>query len=132
MKKLLMIGSLCTAALLLAGVSAFAHHGSRISYDMGKMVTVEGVVTEFDWLNPHVYFQFDVTDESGKVVHWIAETDPPSGMTRYGWNKSYLKAGEKVTVTVWPSKTGAPRGFMAKVVKGDGTVTDHTGQLPPE
>ena len=99
---------------------------------MNRMVTVDGTVTEFDWLNPHVYFQFDVTDENGSVAHWIAETDPPSTMTRYGWNKSYLKAGEKVKVTVWPSKTGAPRGFLAKLVKADGTVTDHTGQLPPE
>jgi hypothetical protein len=120
------------AALFMAAGSALAHHGSRISYDMNRMVTVEGTVTEFDWLNPHVYFQFDVTDDKGNVAHWIAETDPPSGMTRYGWNKNYLKAGEKVTVTVWPSKTLAPRGFLAKLVKADGTVTDHTGQQPPE
>jgi hypothetical protein len=132
MKSKLFIGTGVAAGLLIAAGSLLAHHGSRISYDMNRMVTVEGTVIEFDWLNPHVYFQFDVTDDKGNVVHWIAETDPPSGMTRYGWNKSFLKAGEKVTVTVWPSKTGAPRGFLAKLVKADGKVTDHTGQLPPE
>jgi len=99
---------------------------------MDKMVTVQGVVTEFSWANPHVYFLFDVTDDKGKVIHWAAETDPPSTMTRYGWNKDYLKVGDKVTVTVWPSKVGSPRGFLAKLVKEDGTLTDHTGQLPPE
>jgi hypothetical protein len=122
-----------SAGLLIAGASvALAHHGSRISYDMNKMVTVKGVITEFDWTNPHVYFLFDVKDDSGKVVNWAAETDPPSTMTRYGWNKNYLKVGDQVEVTVWPSKVGAPRGFMAKLVKADGTVTDHTNALPPE
>jgi hypothetical protein len=53
-------------------------------------------------------------------------------MTRYGWNKNYLKPGDKVSVTVWPSKVGAPRGFLAKLVKADGTVTDHTTALPQE
>jgi hypothetical protein len=96
------------------------------------MVTVKGVITEYDWTNPHVYFLFDVKDDSGKVVNWAAETDPPSTMTRYGWNKNYLKVGDQVEVTVWPSKVGAPRGFMAKLVKADGTVTDHTNALPQE
>jgi hypothetical protein len=122
-----------TAGLLAISASlALAHHGSRISYDMSQMVTVKGVVTEYSWNNPHVYFLFDVKDETGKVTSWAAETDPPSTMTRYGWSKNYLKVGDEVTVTVWPSKVGAPRGFLAKLVKADGTVTDHTGQLPPE
>jgi len=122
-----------SVGLLVAGASvALAHHGSRISYDMNKMVTVKGVITEYDWTNPHVYFLFDVKDDSGKVVNWAAETDPPSTMTRYGWNKNYLKVGDQVEVTVWPSKVGAPRGFMAKLVKADGTVTDHTNALPQE
>jgi hypothetical protein len=131
MKKLISSAVLVAGLLTISSI-ALAHHGSRISYDMNKMVTVEGTVTEFDWTNPHVYFLFDVKDEKGTTVNWAAETDPPSTMTRYGWNKNYLKVGDKVTVTVWPSKVGAPRGFMAKLVKADGTVTDHTGQLPPE
>src|SRR5579871_1519440 len=131
MKKLISSVALFAGLLISTGVM-FAHHGSRISYDMNKMVTVEGTITEFDWTNPHVYFLFDVKDDKGNTVNWAAETDPPSTMTRYSWNKNYLKVGDKVTVTVWPSKAGAPRGFMAKVVKADGAVTDHTGQLPPE
>lgn len=108
--------------LIASGHVAWAHHGSRISYDMSRMVTVEGVITEFDFVNPHVYFLFDVTDDKGNVTHWAAETGPPSGFAAQGWNRNTLKPGDKVTVTVWPSKVGAPRGFLAKIVKGDGTV----------
>jgi hypothetical protein len=120
------------ALLAMSGSVAMAHHGSRISYDMGHMVTMEGTITEFDYTNPHVYLLYDVTDDKGSVTHWAAETDPPSRMVHYGWNKNFLKPGDKITITVWPSKVGSPRGFLAKLVKADGTVTDHTGQQPPE
>lgn len=111
----------------------FMHHGSRVSYDMTRMVTLKGRIKEVHFVNPHVYFTFDVKDEQGNVVEWGAETDPPIMMINsYGWSRSYLKAGDEVTVTVWPSKAGAPRGFLAKVVTADGKVTDHTQQLPPQ
>jgi len=111
----------------------WGHHGSRISYDMTKTVTVTGIVKEFRYQNPHVYFTFDVTDEKGEVTTWGAETDSPIVMERrYQWNRHFLAPGDKVTVTLWKSKVDAPRGFMAKLVRPDGTITDHSGQLPQE
>ena len=117
------------AAWMLAPARLPAHHGSRISYDMTRQVTVKGVVKEFVYTNPHVYFTFDVTDDQGRVVEWAAETDSPIRMeSRYHWSRRYLKPGDEVTVTVWPSKAGAPRGFLAKLVTADGKVTDHSEQ----
>jgi uncharacterized protein DUF6152 len=117
------------AAILTVGGRASAHHGSRVSYDLTKTVTLKGIVKEFNYINPHVYFTFDVKDGKGKVTEWGAETDPPIMMgNRYGWSKRYLKPGDQVTVTVWPSKAGAPRGFLAKLVTADGKVTDHSEQ----
>ena len=70
MRTNLLTGIAVLAGLLTIGSGvALAHHGSRISYDMTRMVTVDGVVTEFDWTNPHVYFLFDVTDDKGQKVH---------------------------------------------------------------
>jgi hypothetical protein len=104
------------AILFIAGTTmAWAHHGSRISYDLDKKVTVEGVVTELDFVNPHVYFLFDVTEKDGKVTSWAAETLPPATFAARGWNKNTLKAGDKVVVTLFPSNTGAARGFLVKV-----------------
>jgi hypothetical protein len=61
-----------TALIFVAAGSQllWAHHGSRISNDMSRTVTIQGVVTEYDFVNPHVYFMFDVTDNKGEVVHW--------------------------------------------------------------
>jgi hypothetical protein len=100
------------AAALLSAGPASAHHGSRVSYDLTKTVTLTGIVREVSYTNPHVYFTFDVTDEKGKVTEWGAETDPPIMLERrYNWSKKYVKAGDKVTVTVWSSKVEA-RGFL--------------------
>lgn len=122
------------AALLLsillgsAGIAS-AHHGSRASYDLTKQVTLKGVIKEFVYVNPHIYFTFDVKDDQGHVTEWAAETDPPMMMERrFHWTRHLLKPGDEVTVTVWPSKVGAPRGFLAKLVTPDGKVTDHSDQ----
>ena len=120
--------------MLLAGVLTvvglvWAHHASRISYDVMKQVTLNGVVKEFVYVNPHVYFTFDVKDDQGHVTEWAAETDSPIRMeNRFHWSRHYLKPGDEVTVTVWPSKMGAPRGFLAKLMTADGKVTDHSDQ----
>ena len=117
------------ALMLVFGGSLLAHHGSRISYDLTKTVTLKGTIREVQYVNPHVYFLFDVKDAQGNVTEWGAETDPPIMLERrYGWSKRYLKAGDEVTVTMWPSKVGAPRGFLAKLVTADGKVLDHSEQ----
>ena len=121
-----------------AGVAsvASAHHGSAISYDITKSVTLTGVVTEWVWRNPHCFVMFDVTDEQGKVVNWGAETHPTTFLVRnevkgvpVPLSASSFKAGDKVTVTMFPSRVGAPRGLLAKLVTADGTVLLDDGDV---
>lgn len=119
-------------ALVVAGLvpgAVSAHHGSAASYDIGKQVTLTGVVTEVVWQNPHVFIMFDVTDGTGKVVNWGAETHPPAQMLRnrvdnaaLPWSRNTVKRGDKVTITLFPSWVDTPRGLLAKVVSGDGKV----------
>ena len=103
----------------ILGAPLFAHHGN-IAYDTEKKVTVKGTVTQLIWSNPHCMLQFDVTDESGQVVHWIAETENPSTMSRNGWTEKSFKAGDPVTVTVLPLKNGRPIGRIVEVVSANG------------
>ena len=118
--------------LLALGAPMFAHHGSRISYDLARMVTVTGTITEFQWQNPHVYLKLDVKGEDGEIRNWSAETYSPVVMTRNGWGRRTLKFGDTVTVTVWPSKIGTPLGFLAKITLPDGHTTDLTSAGGPE
>jgi len=64
--------------LLLISIPVLAHHGTNISYDSSKPVTLKGVMTDVHYKNPHPQVFFDVTDESGKVAHWVGEVAPLS------------------------------------------------------
>lgn len=120
--------SFFVAALAVTNL-AMAHHGSRISYDLSKTVTLKGIVKEFSYENPHIYITFEVKDDNGNVTLWAAETDPPAMMSRkFGWSRHYIKPGDEVTISLWPSKVGSTRGFLARLVTADGRVTDHTEQ----
>lgn len=119
---------------ILAGTSLVAHHGSAVSYDIDKQVTLTGTVTEVVWRNPHIFIMFDVKDDKGNVVNWGAESHPPAGMARNRVNDVLLpftsttvKAGDVVTIVVFPSRINAPRGLLAKVVK-DGKVLLDDGE----
>jgi hypothetical protein len=109
---------------LMFSLPLLAHHGSRVSYDMTKELTMKGTVTEYQYQNPHIYIMYDVKDEKGDVVHWGVETYSPIVMVQQQWEKRSLKIGDEITVTVRPSKAGSPRGFLVKLVFPDGKVTD--------
>lgn len=117
MRQALIVSMALALGFLATGGAAFAHHGSRAYYDMTKQVTLTGTVTSFAWQNPHVYVLFDVKNSQGQVIHWGAETYSPTALEyQHGWTQNTLKPGQEITITVWPAKSGAPRGFISKVV----------------
>ncbi len=127
MKSKLLAVCLLFTAVLMVGSPALAHHGSGVSYILNKGVTMEGTVTEFRWQNPHVYIMYDVKDAQGNVVTWGAETHSPIVCEdEDGWTKSTLKQGDKITITVYPSKISTPRGLLAKIVLNGKVIIDDT------
>jgi Family of unknown function (DUF6152) len=111
--------SFAVVGLLAVSLPLFAHHGYA-AYDTDKQVTLKGTVTRFVWSNPHCMVQLDVTDESGHVAHWIAETENPSAMIRVGWTDKSLKVGDQITLTALPVKSGAPVGRIIEIVLSNG------------
>jgi Family of unknown function (DUF6152) len=119
MKSRLIKGFLAAAAFLSISVSLFAHHGNA-AYD-SRSVTVKGVVTAWEWKNPHTFLKFDAKDEQGNVTHWLGEWNAPSTLINFGITAKSFKAGEEVTVTMnGMSKTGQPVGRVTKVILPDG------------
>ncbi|MBZ5642814.1 MAG: hypothetical protein LAO19_08655 [Acidobacteriia bacterium] len=120
-----------TAAMLLLGVTAFAHHGGS-EYDTKNLVTLKGTVTEFHWANPHCQVFVDAKDSSGKVVNWAVETLAPAVLKRAGWNKETLHAGDEISITFAPSVRGNPVGMIRKVVlpSGKELTGGSIGELP--
>jgi len=109
-------------AILLAGAPPLlAHHGNA-SYE-NKEVTIKGKVTQWLWTNPHSFLMVDVTDENGKIVHWVCENQAPSTLVNFGFTAKTFKAGDEVTVVMAAvAKNGAPVGRINKVILASGYV----------
>jgi hypothetical protein len=120
MKRLIQ-ASLLPLVLLAASTPLFAHHGNA-SYE-NKQVTIKGKVTQWLWTNPHTFLMLDVTDENGKVVHWVCENQAPSTLVNFGFNAKTFKAGDDVTVVMAAvAKNGQPVGRINKIILASGYV----------
>ena len=108
-------------AVTVAAVPAAAHH-SPVMFDMTKSVTVEGTVVEFAWTNPHSSIQLDVPNAAGVMERWGIEMGSPTSMVRTGWKSTLLKAGDRVSVTVRPLKSGERGGMFVSIKLADGRV----------
>ena len=102
--------ALTVVALLCPAVQALAHHSFAAEYDEKKVITLKGVVTKFEWTNPHVRFYVDVKDANGSVTNWDLELMSPNTLTRAGWDRHALNVGDEVTVTAYMAKDGTKRG----------------------
>lgn len=118
-------GSLLTmcAGLLMFSATTFGHHGTQVSYQVDKTITLKGTVTEWAFSYPHPQIYFDVKDENGKVQHWAAELLPTPIMMRnmkVGWSKETMKPGDEIVITANPSKSPGATVCLARklVVNG--------------
>ena len=66
-----------------------AHHSFSAEYDSKKPVTLKGIVTKVEWMNPHVYFYLDVKDDSG--------TTSPTGPWKWGRRTDWSAAAGRAT-----------------------------------
>jgi hypothetical protein len=109
--------------LLIASHPVAAHHGAAaFENDPAKRLVLKGIVTQWIWSNPHTFLQFDVKGDDGQVVHWVVEASNPPDMQNRGWTNKSFKAGDEVTVTVRPVKSGRPVGSIIQVQFADGHV----------
>jgi hypothetical protein len=47
--------SASVAVSLLSAVPAAAHHSASVAYDISKTISVNGVISQVRWENPHTF-----------------------------------------------------------------------------
>jgi uncharacterized protein DUF6152 len=119
--KRLFQASVLVLVLVAGSTPLLAHHGNA-SYE-NKEVTIKGKVTNWIWSNPHTFLMLDVTDENGKVAHWVCENQAPSTLVNFGFNAKTFKAGDEVTVVLAAvAKNGTPVGRINRIILANGYV----------
>lgn len=112
---------LLAAGLVLGADPLIAHHSFAAVYDAAKSVTLSGVVTQVEWLNPHAHFFIDVENEQGIVENWDFELNSPNGLMRLGWTRKSLVPGDAVTVEGFLARDGSNRVNTRAVTMDDGS-----------
>jgi hypothetical protein len=110
------------AVTLVAGTAAFTHHSVSGQFDTTKSVTITGVITRVDWVNPHIYVMMDGKDASGAAGQWALETVPTAMARKAKLTKDMLagKQGETITVTGHPSRDGRKSAWVLRITYSDG------------
>ena len=122
MKKLLAT-SIFIAGLIVSPATLFAHHGASVVYDLEQAVTLSGVVTDFHFTNPHVLIFFEVEKDDGSKVVWSGGLTSPNRLARNdGWTKNFFKAGDQITITGSPARSGAPSMWVAAILDDQGAA----------
>lgn len=108
--------------MILTACGASAHHSLAGQFDMNKPMTLTGVVSRVDWINPHIYVHLDVKDAAGKIETWRLEGVPVAMARKAGLTRAMLLGnGETVTVVALPARDGTKHlGFLAKITYPDG------------
>jgi hypothetical protein len=105
----------------LAAAPAYPHH-SFAMFDREKVVSMKGVVREFQWTNPHCWVQLVAKDDHGASQDWALEALSPNVIGRMGWKRNSLKPGDEITAFFNPTRDGSHGGNLVKVTRADGTV----------
>ena len=108
------------AVLLFTAIPTSAHHAFAAEYDANKLVTVSGIVTTFEWTNPHALLYVNGKDAEGKVASWKFEMGSPGGLEGRGWKKTDLKNGDQITVDGYAAKDGRNVANVRTVKLADG------------
>jgi hypothetical protein len=119
--------------LVFLGVSecVWAHHSPSAIFDMDHKLTLTGLCTGVDWVNPHIILRMDAKDAAGKVANWTFESNPPAWFKKAGVTRQDVvkAAGQTVTIEGLRAKDGSSYGYFLKITFADGSSVEWNSLL---
>jgi hypothetical protein len=116
--KLSLKFSLVVSSGLLASSSLQAHHSLAGVYEVKKQTSVTGTLTKIAFTNPHGAIYMNVTAADGTVTEWTMTTGSANVLSNMGFGETgvnHIKAGDKLTISYFPARSGKPLGFIRSI-----------------
>jgi hypothetical protein len=124
-------GALLACGLLLEGFTTEAHHSISGMYDSRRDVRVEGVVTQFEFVNPHAFITLEVRETGRAPQQWRVELDDRGELSDIGMTAKTLQPGDQVVVVGSPARREANRLYLARLDRpADGYSFEQVGGRP--
>jgi Family of unknown function (DUF6152) len=105
---------------VLFSTTLWAHHSFEAEFDQNRPVTLQGVVTSMEWVNPHSWIHIDVMNPDGTTTNWAIEGNTPNSLFRRGFTKDSLKPGTEIVVQGYQAKRGGPVANGSSITFKDG------------
>ena len=109
------------AAACLVAAAAQAHHSFAAEFLEDQTGTIEGVITEVWFRNPHVRYYVEVKMEDGSTESWDVRTSSPTQLSRRGWTPNTIKEGDQVKVHGHLGRDGRKLLSLISIELADGT-----------
>jgi hypothetical protein len=133
----------CTAiGGLSVALPSAAHHSFSAEFDSTKEIRATGALTELEWMNPHAWIHFEVTElcertaaqgrdaepedwncrtpSGDEGADWAFEMGSPNGLMRQGWSRNSLQPGDVVTISGTRARDGSTNSNARNVTTADG------------
>ena len=119
------------AAILVSGMAADAHHSISSIYDGSRRVTVDGIVSQFQLVNPHPFLFIDVKDGDGRTEQWQLEMDNRSELAAIGVTATTFKPGDRVVVSGSLARAQPQSLYLLRLDRpADGFWHEQVGNTP--
>jgi hypothetical protein len=112
--------TIAAAAIVLAWTPAEAHHAFAAEFDVNRPITLRGMVTKMEWINPHSWIHLDVKGPDDKVTSWAIEGGSPNSLLRLGFTMNALTYGMEIVVEGFQAKDGTNKGVGRVLMFADG------------
>jgi hypothetical protein len=109
------MAALSVSALACAGAVS-AHHSIAGYYDEGRQVTLDGVVAQFQFVNPHPFLFVDVKD-GNRAAQWRLEMDNRGELVAVGMTAETFRVGDRVVVTGSLGRTQAQTLYIRRLAR---------------
>ena len=119
------------AAIALSSIGAHAHHSISSVYDNARQVTIDGLVAEFQLINPHPFLLIDVKGGTPAAEQWRGEMDNRSELAAIGVTANTFKPGDRVVVRGSLARTQPQSLYVLRLDRpADGFWYEQVGQSP--
>jgi hypothetical protein len=111
-----------TLIVFLVALPSQAHHSYVAEFNSDNPATIEGIVKEVWFKNPHIRYYITVTNDAGEETVWDVRGLAPVKLIRQGWNKKTIKVGDRIKVHGHSGRTNKTILSIIDITLADGSI----------
>ncbi len=114
------------ALILMLSFSANAHHSTVANFTQ-EIITVDGVIEQVRYKNPHASVLIKNTGDNGKEIFWLIEMGAKTTLERQGVTLDRLAVGSEITASGQKGRRQYTM-YLQEIVFEDGSVFSPEGE----